>query len=313
MVRHFRDRVRYYEIMNEWLPHVGTAAEYAELAKAAIRIIREEQPGARIIPASAAPWSYAQEFIAELMKAGLGPLVDVIAWHPWYQADPGTAEFHAYAQQVRALQARCEAAGFRGEYMASEWTWSAPYPQPLPGSVVWNANTAHMTELTKAKYAAQLSVKHVGLGVISLWNETFQTQLAHWSIGLLRNTFSADPIPPTQPEVIYYVQRTLCTVLDDVTPATVSVRLRNPDARVETWGFVRGDGQRMVVFWTPGRASDAAVPVEVDVVLEGVRTDRVTGIDILNGREQELVVSADGEDSVLKGLLIGDCPIAIRF
>ncbi len=51
MVRHFKDRVKYYEIWNEWN---GSAEEYARLAKAAIPVIREEYPQAKIMAVSTA-------------------------------------------------------------------------------------------------------------------------------------------------------------------------------------------------------------------------------------------------------------------
>jgi hypothetical protein len=49
------------------------------------------------------------------------------------------------------------------------------------------------------------------------------------------------------------------------------------------------------------------------VVLPGLRASRVVGVDILYGREQELIVSTEGDSAILKGMLIRDCPIALSF
>ncbi len=91
-----------------------------------------------------------------------------------------------------------------------------------------------VSELVKAKYALGLMIRHVGLDMVSLWNETFQTQLTSWSISLLRNTFSADPIPPTQPEAVYYALRTLSTVLEDVKPMEMTVEFSEKTKAFET-------------------------------------------------------------------------------
>ncbi|NLE46498.1 MAG: discoidin domain-containing protein, partial [Chloroflexi bacterium] len=247
MVRRFKDRVRYFEIWNEW--HTAPVEQYCELAKAAIPVIREEHPDARILAVSQG--GFNRDFIISYLKQGLGPLIDVIPWHPFYQADPLDPAFDRYADDVREFKKVCESYGFRGEYMATEWTWSAPYP---PTIYVDNEPRIVISEMMKAKYAAQLTIKHVGLDMVSLWNETFQTQGLQWSIGLLRNTFTADPLPPTQPEPVYYVQRTLSTVLEDVSPIDLTVELGALAARCEVWAFVRGNGERLVAIWLKGRA-----------------------------------------------------------
>ncbi|NLE46167.1 MAG: discoidin domain-containing protein, partial [Chloroflexi bacterium] len=248
MVRHFKDRIRYFEIMNEWCLSVE---QYCELAKATIPVIREEYPEARVLAMS--PGGFDRDFIISYLKQGLGPLIDVIPWHPFYQADPLDPAFDRYASDVREFKKVCESYGFRGEYMATEWTWSAPYP---PTIEVWTDGNPRVviSEMMKAKYAAQLTIKHVGLDMVSLWNETFQTQIPQWSIGLLRNTFTADPLPPTQPEPVYYVQRTLSTALEDVSPIDLTVELGALAARCEVWAFVRGNGERLVAIWLKGRA-----------------------------------------------------------
>lgn len=316
MVQHFKNRVRYYEIMNEWhVPAVGTVKKYVELAKATIPVIRKEYPEAKILPVSAGQLD--KDFIEGYLKEGLGPMIDVIPWHPFYHIDPEHSHFVGYADEVRKFKELCESYGFKGEYMATEWTWSAPYPTPPWGQKPWAGQGStkgySISELIKAKLAAQVTIKHVGLDVISLWNETFQTMLAHWSIGLLRNTFSADPISPTQPEAIYYVQRTLSTVLDDVRPKDFAVEYTNKGARLESWTFEYKNGGRLLAVWAMGRPQDKSKDTETDIIIKGIETERVIGIDILNGREQGLIASKKGDDTVVKEMLIKDFPILVKF
>jgi hypothetical protein len=310
MVRHFKDRVAYYEIMNEWFPSAGTPQDYCKLAKAAIAVIREEYPGAKIMPAS--PGDGQRDFILDCLREGLGPMIDAIGFHPFYHQDVLEAKYVNYPRDVRNFKKLCQSYGFKGEFMATEWTWGASYPVAPWGSRPWGRVEAPISELSKAKYAAQLTVRHVGLDMVSLWNETFQTNFVHWSISLVRNTFSSDPIVPTQPEVIYYVQRTLATALAEVDPADLTVRYSLENAPFETWTFRRGD-ERLAVVWRAGVALDGSVGTASDIILVGVQAKWVAGIDTLNGREQRLNASVQGNDTVLKAMLLGDCPIVLRF
>jgi hypothetical protein len=293
--------------MNEWWRPVE---EYVRLAKATIPVIRKECPEARIMAAS--PGGFNRKFILGYLNLGLGPLIDVIPWHPWYQADPVQAEYITYAQDVRDFKKQCEGLGFKGEYMGTEWTWSAPYPPATGTYTHGDPNPFVITEMQKAKYALGLNIKHAGLDMVSLWNETFQEHMTHWSIGLTRNTFGADPIPPTQPEPVYYVLRTLCTVMDEFKPVEFAVQYSAKE-QLESWTFVRGGGEKLVAFWRQGRAKDVSDVTPTDVTLVNQKATRVVGLDLINGRQQELELAQEGNNVVLRGMLLEDFPVLVRF
>ncbi|MBN1418211.1 MAG: hypothetical protein JXP34_05505, partial [Planctomycetes bacterium] len=194
MVRHFKDRVRYFEIWNEWnVPVPAEEAEarrkqYVRLAAPTARAIREEDPEARIVMGST---SGLDIDLIEEWARDLAGLVDVIGFHPYYSADPG--EIREYPGRIASLEERLAALGFRGELMATEWSWFAPYPAA-------GRDHQRFTEMQKAKIAARFAAVNVALGIPCFWNETFQTQMTSRDVSLLRNTFSADPISPTQPQ-----------------------------------------------------------------------------------------------------------------
>jgi hypothetical protein len=309
MVRHFKDRVRYYEVFNEWFSSAGTVRDYTAFARKVIAVIREEYPEARIVSVSPGSWEMSKTFIREIMDDGMGPLVDVIAWHPWYHTDPDDPSYLAYPAEFRELKAYCESRGFRGEYFATEWTWSAPYP--LPGDRRhWQFP---MSEMIKAKLAAQLTTKHAAMGVVSLWNETFQSQYTSWSIGLLRNTSSGEVLAPQQPEVVYYVQRNLSTILEDVDPAEIPVEIAPAASGIEVWGFRRGNGERLLALWRRGRPADESAGTRIDVTVkhDGIGAARI--VDPLNGREQTLVLASRKDGATIAGVLVPDFPIFIVF
>jgi hypothetical protein len=284
MVRHFKDRVRYFEIWNEWDWTPERVDEYCRLAEPTARVIRAEYPEARIVLCSTS--GIDMDFI-EGAVARLGDLIDVVGIHPYYNADP--QEIRRYPEDVATLKERLAEHGFAGELMATEWSWFAPYPPA-------DRDERHFSELQKAKIAARFATSSVGLGIPSFWNETFQTHMTSRDVSLLRNTFSADPISPTQPQPVYYVLRTLCTALEDAAPSEVEVRFTPEHADLEWCVFRRGDGDLLIAVWLAGEAvDDASREHVVDLRVPGFRCAAAGAIDTLNGTLYELRLAAGPE------------------
>ncbi len=305
MVRHFKDRVRYFEIWNEWnVPVPPEKAEehrahYARLAAPTAAVIREEYPDARIVMGSTSGLS--ADLIEEWVRALKG-LVDVVGFHPYYHVDP--QDIRDYPQRIASLRERLEPLGFRGELMATEWSWFAPYP---PAS----RDPHRFTELQKAKIAARFTAVNVALGVHSFWNETFQTQMTSRDVSLFRNTFSADPISPTQPQPIYYVLRTLSTALEDVRPSSAEVCISPPHEDLEWYAFERGDGDLLVALWLAGEAvDDSSREHVVDLAVPAARYGAAHAIDTLNGMRHEL--AADPGAGLVRGIHVRDWPLIVE-
>ena len=233
----------------------------------------------------------------------LAPLVSAVGWHPFYQADPDSRSYRTYRAEVRQFKKDCTSLGFRGAYIASEWTWAAPYP----GAPAW------CTEMTKAKYAAQLMTTHASLDVISLYNETFQTGLINWDCTLLRNSsFQVDPITPTQPQPIYYVLRNISTILDGFRGVKLPVRL-TAEREIECETFAKGEREFMVAAWIPGKTTDGIVETQADVVLGECKAEIVEVFDTMNGTTQAVQFAHDGTNTSVANLLIKDYPTFLWF
>jgi len=246
-------------------------------------------------------WDRGEESFAS--NKGLARELDAVGWHPFYQEDPGSERYRSYRKDVAQFKKDCEALGFKGAYIASEWTWAAPYP----GAPDW------CTEMKKAKYTAQLMTLHSAMDVVSLYNETFQTGRINWDVTLLRNSsFQVDPITPAQPQPIYYVLRNLSTVLDGFKGAYFEVRFTG-EKQFECDTFAKGEEDLMFAGWVPGKTEDGIVEFETDVTLPGRRIGSAKVYDIMNGTEQELVVTQQGNEAVLKGMLIKDYPVFVRL
>jgi len=306
MVRHFKDRVRYFEIWNEWnVPVPAEKADehrrhYVRLAIPTARAIREEYPEARIVMGST---SGLDIDLLEDWARELKGLVDVIGFHPYYNADP--KEIREYPGLIASLKERLAKLGFQVELMATEWSWFAPYPAAA-------RDPRRFTELEKAKIAARFATVNVALGIPCFWNETFQTQMTSRDVSLLRNTFSADPISPTQPQPVYYALRTLSTALEDVKPARVEVRFTPGHDDLEWYALERGDGDLLVALWLAGEAvDDASREHVVDLRVPGLRPAAAHAIDALNGTRHEL--GFDRESGAVEGIHVRDWPVIIEL
>jgi hypothetical protein len=301
MVRHFKDRVRYFEIWNEWPIGLETTDAYCRLAEPTARVIREEYPQARVVLNSTSGlYSSDIEFIVTCVGRMKG-LFNVVGFHPYYNNDP--REIRKYGEQIATLKEGLAKAGFDGELMATEWSWFACYPPA-------DRDDRHFTEVQKAKIAARFMTTNVALGIPAFWNETFQTQMTSRDVSLLRNTFSADPINPTQPQPIYYALRTLSTALEDVKPARIDVKFTPGHEDLEWYALERGNGELVIAVWLAGEAVDDASREHVtDIQVPGKRFKAAYGIDALNGTRHKLTISPD--TGTLGGVHIRDWPFII--
>ena len=303
MVRHFKDRIRYFEIWNEW--NVPVAAErqqahwdhYVRLAKPTARVIRDEYPEAKIVNVGAS--GIELDFIEQCVRE-LGDLIDAVGFHPYYSEPP--QKIRKYPGIIAELRQRLAKYDFHGEMFASEWDWCAGYPHTA-------RDETRFTEIQKAKITARFATTNVALGIAAFWNELFQTHMTGQDVSLLRNTFTSDPLSPTQPQPVYYALRTLSTALEDVKPSQVKVKLAPEHEDLEWYVLERGNGDVLFAVWLAGEAVDDASREHVtDVRLPGIRCTAAYAIDALNGTRHELKISDPG---TLKAVCVRDWPLII--
>jgi len=328
MVQHFRDRVKHFEIWNEWNISCYWGAnprleDYLAVARAAIPAVRRHAPEAKVMLGSWAGFphgisSWTPDELAAREKQTLylaatrelAREVDEIGWHPFYQTDP--ERLPNYTADVRALQRWLRDAGFRGHCMATEWNYSAVYP-PLSEFEAQRAwcGGFQATEMEKAKYVAQVFTRHTGLGVESFFCEMYFPYFSMLDLSLLRRSFDADPVSPLQPQAAYYVTRNLATMLDGLEPAEFACEVSPQPERLEYFTFSAPEG-RAVALWRGGRAQDQCERVAVDVRLK-TPCRSATAYDPINGVRQDLVIATRDGGTEIKGLLVGDAPLIVRL
>jgi hypothetical protein len=326
MCRQFRDRVKVFEIWNEWnIPVYWGAApdldHYLALARIAIPIIREECPEAQVMLGSVAGFcSGMARQGAEALRQQPGPRlflgavqalardVDLIGWHPFYQTDSEAPAVREYVADIRAFRLWCEAQGFHGGYLASEYNWGANYP--LPAKPHW-WGACVCSELQKAKYVARLSVLHTALGIGSFFCEVWGNPLYPLDLSLLRRAFNADPITPLQPQAAYYVMRNLATALDGYQPACFEHAETGVPADLEGHAMAR-PGELALALWLPGPAVDDCAGTPADLRVLGTFA-RVSAYDCLTGLEQDLLNEVVNGSTLVRGLIVKDYPMLVRF
>lgn len=316
MVTYYKDRVDYFEIWNEQSGGYGGWYDagpelYARWVKEVSPIIKEIDPSARVIMGALSGLGPRRQvgldWLKSCLEAGIAPYIDAITWHGYYGAAPGSPEWDKYVADVEETKRLAESYDFHGEYIHNEWCIFAPYPDNSSKPVPW------LSEMVKAKHLARFVVMNLGLDVIFYWNETWCDGHIDRDVGLFRNTFSASPVSPSQPQPAYYVLRTLCTIFDGARAEKMKVEFSNHEKPLENWTFSQANGNRLVSVSLAGNSADQSPDYTTDILFPGTSFSKATIIDTLNGTEQDINFAAIGSGTVIKNILIKDYPLVIRL
>jgi len=80
-----------------------------------------------------------------------------------------------------------------------------------------------------------------------------------------------------------------------------------------SFGFSLPNGDRLFALWTDGVAVDDDPGVPSTLTFPGTSAQKVIGIDVLHGFEQELIIENENGDLVIHNFLIKDYPIILRL
>lgn len=291
IVGHFKDRVQIYEIYNEpdnmACPQWIEVEDYINLVRRAVPAIREEYPDAKIQVGGIAGLSYpdGQAYLFSILESDIMPLVDIVSWHPFYGSSPeaGAGYYYAYPSIVAKIKDTAANHGFTGVYAAEEMNWRpGSGPDPLPPSPY--------SELVRAKYQARGILINLGMDVIA---------------GNLR-------IPYDHTATTLAV-RNLSTVMVGAKTTNLPLTIQTAATDVVSYTFSLPNNDQIIALWVDGVAVDYDSGIPSTLVIPGFEGWNATGIDVLNGIEQELISSNENGDLMIKNLLIKDYPILIRL
>lgn len=299
IVNHFKDRVEYYNLWNE--PDNGgipiqyiRVADYIKLVKRVVPVIRQAYSEAKIVIGSVSNLMYTQDYLFGLLRSEeIMPLVDVIGWHPFYSQSPAfgydpdygdPSEYYYYYPSIaQAIKDTAEAYGFSGEYHVDEMGW-ATHELYGPGQ----GNCCSYSSTVSAKYYARGIVMHLGMDI-------------NTGVGSMN---PANVVP-------YAAVQNLCTVMAGARPDTVPVEIQSEATNIRSYGFSLPGGDKMVALWTDGIAEDYDPGVTATVTLPGLSGQRMMGIDVLNGFQQEMITEVENGNLVIRNLMVKDYPIIL--
>jgi hypothetical protein len=299
IVRHFKDRVQYFEIWNE--PDIGWDEEniepcieaidvddYINLVRRVVPVIRQEYPDAKIVVGSTmnqvVPGS--REYLLSILSSDIMPLVDVVAWHPGgpspeYEYWQGYYE--VYPSLVQEIKDMATAHGFQGEFSADEFVWWTE--EDVPPWEPWT-----YSDKKAAKYFARFILMHLGMDV---------------TVG--PGGVSAGRV------VSFATVRNLCTVMAGAEPVSLPVEIESQETNIMSYAFSLPNGDRLSALWTHGAAADDDPSTNSTLTFPGLSAGEVAGIDILYGFEQQMITDTEDGNLVIRDLLVKDYPIILRL
>jgi hypothetical protein len=293
VVSAFKGSVQMYELWNE--PNVGAPLQHIEiqdyirLARLAIPLIHKLDPDARVSVGGVSGLANpaAQDYLFELIQSDVMFLPDVLSWHPFYGEIPWEGQhpdyYAGYTRLLDQIKDISRAHGFQGEFIADEITYSAG---PCGGC----DETVSISEIVAAKYMARAVMLHRGSDVMAGLGGISINQPVHFAtLQNLAAVFAGA----------------------EAAPFNVQVQSGVKDLRIYTFG--RTDGDMLVAIWNDGPAVDEPLGVPTTVTIPGFEGWAATGIDVLDGFEQDLIAEGGSGRLILNGFLIKDYPTIIRL
>ena len=295
ITRSLRGKVEWYEILNE--PEVRMhwnwvrVQDYLRLVRQTIPVIREEDPGAKIVIGATSNLVYPEprEYLFQILRSDVVADADVISFHPMFGASPTYAfyrdYYYHYPELVREIRQTAITHGFSGDLMASEMCWRTSL------NVVPNEPWTY-SDVVAGKYYARGILINLGMGIIT-------------GVGGEK----MDRIRP-----VVNVLKHLCTAMagHEAIDMPVEVDIDYPGP-VAYCSFRYPNGDRMLAIWTDGIAQDEDPGVPATIEFPSLVASSVTGIDVLHGFQQELTFEVEGDTTVVRNVLVKDYPVLIRL
>jgi hypothetical protein len=293
IVCHFKDRIEYYEILNE--PNIGEGtqqyvevADYINLVKRTVPIIRQEHSEAKIVPGAVTPLSEpgARDYFFTILSSDVMPLVDAVSWHCHNRESPEyTPEYYYnYPSLVQEIKDVASTHGFKGEYIAEEMHWrTLSDTHPHEPSIY--------SETATAKYFARGIVMHLGMDITA---------------GLAGTSHDLD-LPKMR------AIQNLCNIMAGTEPTNLPIEIQSEAINIKSYSFSLSNGDKLVALWTDGVAVDEDPGVKAKLTIPNFSAQKVVGIDVLNSFAQQMITSIENGSVIINNLLIKDYPIILCF
>jgi hypothetical protein len=102
-------------------------------------------------------------------------------------------------------------------------------------------------------------------------------------------------------------------VMEAASPVGLPMDVQSEASNIETYSFSSSEGDRLVALWTNGVAVDDDAGVSATLTFPGSSAQKVIGIDVLHGFEQQLITETENGNLIVRNFLIKDYPIILRL
>jgi hypothetical protein len=294
IVRHFKGRIKYYEILNEPIngppqQHVEVA-DYINLIRRVVPVIRQEDPAAKIVVSGATylRQERCRNYLFEILRSDVMPLIDVISTHPMYGASPEYDElrqyYYFYPTLAQEIKKTAYAHGFLGEYFADDMSWRTYINARPEEPWVYTSSAA-------AKYYARGIVMNLGLGF--------------WA------GFGGEKWQRIEPVVT--VVKNLSTAMAGASTTDLPREILSETKRIASYTFEYSNRDLLLALWDDGPAVFNHPGATTTLTLPGMAGYTATVTDLINSFQQQLETSEVEGDLVISDLLVRDYPLMIRL
>lgn len=300
LARHFRDRVREWEIWNEPdISKTNAAADFADLFIRTASIVRAEQPDAKIWAMGLAGNVPFLEKFMECVKAkGRVDLIDAVTVHGY----PSNPDDTSLIDKSRAV-----VANYSPSIRIRQGETGAPSTSNTFGAL----RNRPWTELSQAKWDLRRMLAHhakdVPFNLFTLMELQYPDRLN--TKGLLK---SRPDGTVERPKPAYFAAQHVFAVFDDSLERIADLECESSVTnKLAVFGWrKKAGGAPIVAAWfsghTPSESNDL---VPVDLALKGVTFKDPVYADLLTGRVYALPAGSVGP--ALKGIPVYDSPILI--
>lgn len=330
VVERYHSRVRYWEIDNE--PKI--TVNYAEVVKAASKVIKKIDPQAKVIAGSIARVN-VEGVRLMLEDCGVGPYIDVITFHPYNEFPEGIK--HNFLMPV--------AGGYQPSSppVADMFALLKKEDRPIE---LWQGECGYPS--------SEYTTSWKGRGP---WGENVQAKwllrrfMSDFSVGIPVNIYFLLREPPEdgrvnakgllvygtwKPKAGYHALQHLTSLFDQrlMKPKTVTAAFEVEDEG--SFAGIKGENKRdeepfkgakspmpiqvigltgsggdALVYYTPWRMQQYIKPAKVNIRIQNISIKDPVVADLLTGKIYKARTSTRGRELMIEGLPLTDYPIAV--
>jgi hypothetical protein len=318
-VKHFADRVTYYEIWNEAdLNHRGKGEvtkemdqEYARLFVRTAEIVRREDPDAFIVGYALAGVGRSETvevFMEYLKEQNKVHLLDGFSFHG-YPQNPDHNFDH-----VARLRATMD------KYNPGIVLWQGETGAPSAKQPQFALRDLDWTELSQAKWNTRRALAHIGRGIPY---SQFQISDMYYK-QTTRNTLNTKGLLKTNPDnsvdrpkLAYFAYQNTCSFFNDgITPAGTVDGIESAHMNLSTFSFTHAvNGRKAFAIWdNSGRPDESMDRTPIELTIPEFRISNPVYIDIISGAVYDIPkahINFYGNTASLKNIPIWDAPVVV--